>query len=284
MNTLPILSSSYLKWRSPLPETDSTTRIIPLTQGKVAIIDAVDFERVSKHKWHHHAANRTNTKSYARARINGKMIFLHQFILAVPPDKITDHRNRDGLDCRRANMRACTRSQNACNVAVRGGRFTVMLRIKDPSVPRGQRDYYGGTYDSPEDAARAHDVLALRIHGEFAGLNFPEDERLAKSQSLELRPYNRIGVTLDGQTKRLTEWANEFRVPIECVRARLARGWSLRSALAAPTGRVERAASCMRCAARFTTDIPNKTYCSDTCRSKAGSARGYEKRKSRCHK
>jgi hypothetical protein len=50
-----------------------------------------------------------------------------------------------------------------------------MLRIKDPSAPRGKRDYYGGTFETSDLAARAYDALALEYHGEFAQLNFPEE-------------------------------------------------------------------------------------------------------------
>jgi hypothetical protein len=172
-----------------LPENNSSTREIPLTQGRVAVIDEEDYGRVSLYSWHFHPANRTNTKNYARARIDGKMVLLHRFILGVPPDKVTDHRNRDGLDCRRQNIRVCTRSENACNTTARrtnktgfkgvhvmkDGRFVAMLRIKDPSAPSGKRHCYGGTFDDPESGARAYDALAVRYHGEFAVLNFPNE-------------------------------------------------------------------------------------------------------------
>lgn len=234
-------SLSHLEWRSPLPEINSNTRVIPLTQGKVAIVDAEDFERVSRHSWHYHAANRTNTKWYARARIDGNMVLLHRFILGVPPDKVTDHRNRDGLDCRRQNIRICTRSQNACNVAarrtnktgfkgvqmVKDGRYVVMLRVKDPLAPRGQRDYYGGIFETAEAAARAHDALAAQYHREFASLNFPDEEPI----TLTKRPYNATGTTINGQTLTLAEWSRRSSLSISSVRSRLRRGWAIERAL-----------------------------------------------------
>ena len=172
---------------------------IQLTQGRVAIIDDCDYDRVSAHSWHLHAANRSRTKWYARARINGKMALLHRFILGVSDQQVTDHRNRDGLDCRRENIRICTRSQNACNVPARrtnktgfkgvqtmkDGRFVAMIRIKDASTSRGKRDYYGGTFDDPESAARAYDALAMQHHGKFAALNFPNET----PEPLKKRPY-----------------------------------------------------------------------------------------------
>ena len=35
------------------------------------------------------------------------------------------------------------------------------------------RNFTFGTYDTPEEAARAHDEGAKRLQGEFANLNFP---------------------------------------------------------------------------------------------------------------
>lgn len=200
MNALPTLAQASDR-RLLLPEDKSTTKEVPLTQGQVALVDEEDYERVSRHSWHLHPANRTNTKSYARARINGKMILLHRYILGVAPDRVTDHRNRNGLDCRRENLRVCTRSQNACNVearrtnktgfkgvyALKDGRFTSMLRIKDLSSPRGRRDYYGGTFNDPASAARAYDALAVQYHREYALLNFPDEIPVLYQK----RKYNR---------------------------------------------------------------------------------------------
>lgn len=40
-------------------------------------------------------------------------------------------------------------------------------------ISRGGKYEYLGAFQSEEDAARAYDTAAIRVHGEFACLNFP---------------------------------------------------------------------------------------------------------------
>jgi hypothetical protein len=88
-------------------------RLIPLTQGKFAIIDDEDFEEISKYKWF--ALHQRNTW-YARRSISKKnKESMHRFILKPELDLEVDHINGNGLDNRRSNIRIVTRRQNAQN-------------------------------------------------------------------------------------------------------------------------------------------------------------------------
>jgi hypothetical protein len=80
---------------------------------------------------------------------------LHRAILGEPPNYI-DHKDHDGLNNRRGNLRPCTRSQNYGN-----GRYRL-----GPSGYRGVRE-------QRKTGARAYDAAALARFGEFATLNFP---------------------------------------------------------------------------------------------------------------
>jgi hypothetical protein len=80
-----------------------------LTQGKVALVDDEDFEYVSQWKWH---AQRDRGTWYAKRRDGTK---LHRIIMKTPVDLEVDHRDKNGLNCQKYNMRNCTHSQNMHN-------------------------------------------------------------------------------------------------------------------------------------------------------------------------
>jgi len=90
-------------------------RRIPLTQGKFAIVDAEDYERIAGYKWfaarfeRGFYALRTGKDNKGRQR----NVRMHREILGEPKGKIIDHINHNGLDNRRANIRVVTRQQNS---------------------------------------------------------------------------------------------------------------------------------------------------------------------------
>lgn len=97
---------------------------IPLTQGKVAVVDDDDFERVSQFKWHSvirkkkravYASHSDYVKGTGR---NGEYFFtyLHHFIVGYPiSKKQIDHINGNGLDNRKENLRIVSNRQNSMN-------------------------------------------------------------------------------------------------------------------------------------------------------------------------
>jgi len=157
---------------------------IPLTQGKLTLVNDEDFGWLSKYKWN--AAHRNHT--WYAARTNGaagkrRLILMHREILGLKPGdgKITDHINRNGLDNRRSNLRICTQAQNLTNRKIvnkhglRGVRLTTGRNLKKPWEARikvkGEAIYLG-RYETKFRAALAYDEAAIKYHGEFADLNF----------------------------------------------------------------------------------------------------------------
>lgn len=154
-------------------------REIPLTKGHVALVDTEDFERANQFKWF---AQVTKTNVYAARDVRRKgqprqYIFLHQFLLGA---KGIDHRDGDGLNNRRANLRIATCSQNlraskkkfSGTSRFRGvrlhrpGRWTAQLKLNG-------RQIYLGIFDGEIEAAHAYDAAARWFFGEFAAPNFP---------------------------------------------------------------------------------------------------------------
>lgn len=151
---------------------------VPLTQGAVAIIDAADVERIEQFTW---SLNCSQTAVYASAALFRRCVRLHRFLLDLPPGRRVDHRNGNGLDCRRSNLRIATPKQNGANtrlsrrnrsgfkgVYLRQGRAKWVAQIKHDG-----RSKHIGTFETPEAAALAYDRAARLAYGEFACVNFP---------------------------------------------------------------------------------------------------------------
>jgi hypothetical protein len=101
----------------PEPPNDAV-RYIALTKGKFAIVDAADYERLSRCKW---TASRCGVKRYAARKSKGRTILMHRELMDPPKGMDVDHIDGNGLNNTRSNLRICTRRQNLCNRRPSGG-------------------------------------------------------------------------------------------------------------------------------------------------------------------
>lgn len=166
---------------------------IPLTQGKVAVVDFEDFEKIRGIKWH--ATQKRNRFYVARARSrklgNPRISYLHREIMLPGRGLEVDHIDGDGLNNRRANLRVVTHSQNiigwrqpkAGGSSIFRGVFWDSTREKwVAKISVGGKDKHVGVFVSESAAAQARDAAAIKYFGEFALLNFPDQNQ--KCQSL----------------------------------------------------------------------------------------------------
>jgi HNH endonuclease len=156
---------------------------IPLTQGKVALIDEADKRLIDSHRWY---ANKSPSGYYALCSVyrpDGVQtkLSMHRLIMGIPDGLRVDHINGDTLDNRRANLRLATRGQNRVNgkcprdsrsqlkgvqARVNAGRLRYRVRLRIDG-----RLCHIGYFDTPEEAARAWDEMARTVHGPYARCN-----------------------------------------------------------------------------------------------------------------
>lgn len=81
--------------------------------NKVALVDDIDYERISMYRWF------VNDQGYALTSLSGKNKRMHRMVLQTETNLDIDHINRDKLDNRRTNLRIVTRTQNNYNIGLR---------------------------------------------------------------------------------------------------------------------------------------------------------------------
>jgi len=157
---------------------------IKLSQGKKAIIDERDKVAVLSHPWKWYCRKTRLGTYYAVANIRketGKkgLIFLHRFLIPVPKGKFVDHINGNGLDNRRSNLRIASTQQNTRNARKKKG---TVSKYKGVSFHKQNKNWKSfitkdykfihlGSFKTEIEAAKAYDVAAKKLFGEFCLTN-----------------------------------------------------------------------------------------------------------------
>ena len=162
---------------------------IKLSKGYVALVDDEDFERVNQHKWQAHIDRKEETIYNVYATCNmwfdGKRktrTRMHRFIIGVTDSKIkVDHKDHNGLNNQKYNLRKATNQQNQANSRLprtntsgfKGVNRVGRLNKWQVNIQEHGQQKYIGLFRDKVKAAKAYDKEAIRIFGEFANLNFP---------------------------------------------------------------------------------------------------------------
>lgn len=175
------------------PGPDAGTLRVQIGEGWFATIDEADLPLIAPFSWRPWFNRSGSVYAYARSGV-----YMHRLIAGTSTGQETDHRNGDGLDNRRANLRTASPSQNRANsgkprrpdgsahtsqykgVTWRkdSGKWSAKITALDPVLGRS-RCRYLGMFTNEAVAARAYDAAALAQWGEFARLNFPPGEEVA---------------------------------------------------------------------------------------------------------
>ncbi len=158
-----------------------------MTRGMVALVDDEDYLELNRHQWY---AKPKRNNCYAirdiGRRKNRIIVGMHNQILGI---KGVDHKNTNGLDNQRDNLRPANNSQNQWNSRPhKGRRFKGVFKssLGNNWYSRIQiklNRIYIGTYQTEEEAAHAYDTKAKELFGEYARLNFPNSKKIEVDNS-----------------------------------------------------------------------------------------------------
>lgn len=153
---------------------------IPLTKGKVALVDDADYPVLAAVKWH------CTSNGYAARRVfdrpYGRIVLMHRVIMGAGAHVVVDHRDLDHLNNQRHNLRLATVSENQFNRQVqvnnrsgyKGVSFCQPVKKWRARIKAGDKEVIIGYFNTPLEAAQAYDATAKVMHGAFARLNFPD--------------------------------------------------------------------------------------------------------------
>ncbi len=155
----------------------------PSFPNTFTMVDDADYEELNKYKWR--PAKRSRCLYVVRSDHEdpkSNNILMHRAIMGSPKGMDIDHRDNNGLNNQRYNLRECTHQQNCMNRNQNKGKskymgvgpsadFPGMFRAR---IKSGDKQREIGRYPTEIEAAIARDAEAKRCFGEFAKLNFPD--------------------------------------------------------------------------------------------------------------
>lgn len=171
---------------------------IPLSgkngRGLRAIVSRRDFRLVRAFRWF---VSYTKARTlYAQTHVKrvGRDTTIQMHRLILPHAHEVDHRNGNGLDNRRRNLRAASSAGNRQNRTLqrnntsgyRGVRYNKQtdswMACIGAGQHKGKRNIYLGLFKTAKAGALVYDRQARRRFGSFARLNFPRrGERSVRS-------------------------------------------------------------------------------------------------------
>jgi hypothetical protein len=158
---------------------------ISLTQNKFALVSNKDYKELSKYRWF---ALKHRSTFYAARHVKNNGIRttlrMHRVILNlnINDKATTDHRDRNGLNNQRHNLRVVSNSLNSYNRKIQSNNTSGYRGVYWHKQQKQWVVYYtqnnkklkfGGLYSTPKLAAYAYDKIIKKVRGKEAILNFP---------------------------------------------------------------------------------------------------------------
>jgi HNH endonuclease len=166
------MTKYHVKREPVVQPQDQSIKLIPLTKGQVATVDATDYDWLMKWAWN--AYWHPRTKTYYARRAHGP--HMQRFIMGAKPNQLVDHRDGDTLNNRRKNLRYATSAQNASNRKVhsnnkyghKGVYWRADMSAWQVSIYCNGKRIHLGYYPQLSDALAARHSAEREHFGEFA--------------------------------------------------------------------------------------------------------------------
>ena len=155
---------------------EGNVAFVPLTQGYEATIDVADIPLVERWNWAALVKPRTvyayRTEEIGRTK---RKIRMHRLLIGEPNGLLVDHRDCDGLNNRRDNLRVATHSQNNHNSRLAGHNGSGFKGVSwhkqyekwHAYISKEGKRLFLGYFASAEAAHAAYCKASAELHGEF---------------------------------------------------------------------------------------------------------------------
>lgn len=142
--------------------------------GAIILVDAADYERLSRYEWQLSGAG------YAYTSLPGREhLWMHKWLAGDPKDCMVDHRNHNRRDNRRSNLRLADHSQNQQNrrnpvrpdskTGVRGVYFDKRRGNYRAYIVLNRKYQHLGRFETLEEAAEASRMAREQLFTHFDG-------------------------------------------------------------------------------------------------------------------
>lgn len=159
------------------------SKLIELSNNKVAIVDDNVFDSLSVYKWSFNGRYAHRSKWLKGGKT--KHFYMHRDIMSPPDGYDTDHVNGNKLDNRKCNLRVCTRSQNNANMGkpshntsgYRGVSWDKRANKWLAKLTCDSKAILSKHFDNKMDAVNAYNLAMINVFGSFAKLNNIKENR-----------------------------------------------------------------------------------------------------------
>jgi hypothetical protein len=159
-------------------------KTIMLTRGYSALVDDSDFDFLSQWRWHvviSHSKHKTKVYAARNPGRGGcsKYVLMHRVLMDASNTQKVDHKDGNGLNNQRLNLRLCSHSQNLHNTGLSASNSSGFKGVSWCSCAKkwrarfvtNRKEHHLGLFNTKEAAAMAYDLAIVSARGDFSVTN-----------------------------------------------------------------------------------------------------------------